>query len=172
MYKRQDEDQLRPSNLAAKALCSVDHTRFNCDHDPYPVRLRLVAAAKYCVRKTRHYSLSGQSVEQNKRSQSLARVSTSQRGKPVLFLCSRSIIVGLTFEYHRDFRRLYSGVTNEFHGQVGSGILYSGQVVLIALVSRVSFMLQIHIYIILRFRYTDIIFFLVGAKVAKVYSRQ
>ena len=47
-----------------------------------------------CAKST-FFSLSGQAVEQNKRSQSLVLVSTPQRGKLFCFLFSDPIIVGL-----------------------------------------------------------------------------
>ena len=79
-----DIHHLRPSNIAARTLRSVEHApKFG--HDPWPVRRGLVAAVRCCVRKARFFSLSGPAVEQNKRSQSLVWVLTPQRGKPVWF---------------------------------------------------------------------------------------
>ena len=48
-----DTDHLRPSNLAAGALRSVEHAPSKFRHDPCPVRRGFVAAVKYCVRKAR-----------------------------------------------------------------------------------------------------------------------
>ena len=52
-----------------------------------------MVAVEWYVRTARFFS--ARPVEQNKRSQSLVWVSTPQRGKPVLFLFSDLIIVGL-----------------------------------------------------------------------------
>ena len=86
-----DTDHRRPSNLAASALRSVEHAPSKFGHDSFPVRRGLVAAVKYCcVRKALFFLLSGQAVEQNKRSQNVVWVSTPQRRKPVLLSVFRS----------------------------------------------------------------------------------
>ena len=54
-----DTDHLRPSNLAAKTLHSVVHTRSKFGHDPCPVGQGLVAAVKCCVRKARFFRCPG-----------------------------------------------------------------------------------------------------------------
>ena len=82
-----DTGHLRPSKLAASTLRSVEHTPSKFGHDPCPVKRGLVATVKCCVRKARFFSLSGQAVELNKRSQRLVWVSTPQRAKPVFILC-------------------------------------------------------------------------------------
>ena len=76
-----DADHLRPSNLAARNLRSVEHTPSKFGHGPRPVRPGLVAAVQCCMRKACFFAV----VEQNERTQSLGCVSTPQKGKPVLF---------------------------------------------------------------------------------------
>ena len=83
-----DTDHLLPSNLAARTLRLVEHTLPKSGRDPCPARRGLVKAVKCCVRKIR-FSVSGQVVEQIKRSQSLGWVST-QRGTSVVFSVFRS----------------------------------------------------------------------------------
>ena len=82
--KPRDTDHLRPSNLAARTLRSVEHAPSKFGYDPCLVRRGLVAAVTCCVRKN-IYSPSGQVLEQNKRSQSLVWVSTPQMGKTLSF---------------------------------------------------------------------------------------
>ena len=76
-----DINHLRPSNLAARTLHSVEHISSTFGYDPCPVRQGLVAAVKRCVRKARFFAVR----EQNKGNQSLVWVSTPQRGKSFLF---------------------------------------------------------------------------------------
>ena len=83
---------VRPSNSVARGLRSVVQTPSKFGHDPCPGMRRVVTAVKCCVRKARFFSLSGQAVKQNERSQGLVCFPTPQRGKPVCFLFFDPII--------------------------------------------------------------------------------
>ena len=52
-----DTDQLRPSNLAARALSLVENTLSKFSGDPCPVRRGIVAAVKCFVRKVRFFAV-------------------------------------------------------------------------------------------------------------------
>ena len=60
-----DTDHVRPSNLAARNLLSVEHTPSKFGHGPCPVRRGRVAAVKCCARKERFLCCpAGQVIEQ------------------------------------------------------------------------------------------------------------
>ena len=90
-----------PQNLAARTLSVEEHTLSKFCRDPCPVRCGLVAAVKCYVRKTHFFfSLLGQVLEQNKRSQSLVCGFQHHKGENLLcFLFSDPVIVYLTYEF-------------------------------------------------------------------------
>ena len=93
--RRRDTELLRPSNLAARTLRSVEHTPSKFCRDPCPVRRGLVAAVKCCVQK--HFFSSVGSVQKGPIATGgtlLAGVCT-MKGKPVLFSVFQSHKVGL-----------------------------------------------------------------------------
>ena len=87
-----ETDHLRPSNfkLGARTLRSVEHTPSKFGHDLCRVRRGLVAAVKCCLRKTRFFAVRAGCGTERKKPEGLVRVSTPQRGKPVLFSVFRS----------------------------------------------------------------------------------
>ena len=76
-------DHLRLSNLAARALRSVEHTPSKFSHDPCPVRRGLVAAVMCCVRKARFFRCPGRLWSRT--NEARASCGFQHRRKPVLF---------------------------------------------------------------------------------------
>ena len=87
---------VRPSNLEARTLRSVEHTpsKFCCD--PCPVKRGLEAAVKCCVRKARFFLC--RQLAENDKSLPTTLPAGSIRSREILFcfLFSDGIIIGLS----------------------------------------------------------------------------
>ena len=84
-----DTDHLRPSNLAARTLRSVEHKLSKFGHDPCPVRRGLVAAVKWFVRRDGSFRCPG-------RLWNREREARAKGENLFCFLFSDSIIVSLS----------------------------------------------------------------------------
>ena len=83
-----DADHLRPSNIAARILRSVEHTPSKFWRDPCPVRRGLVAAAKCSARKTRAFLGRQRTKMTHYYRRHCSWLFCSMKGKPKAFLFS------------------------------------------------------------------------------------
>ena len=84
--RSRDTDDLRPSNLTARALRSVEHTRSKFGHGPCPVRRGLVAAVRCCGRKTRFFAVRAGFVTEQEEPEPCVGFNTT-KGKTCFVLC-------------------------------------------------------------------------------------
>ena len=94
--RTRDTDHLRPSNLAARTLRSVEHTPSKFGHDPCTVRRGIVAAVKCCVRKTRFFRCPGRLLNRTREARALCGFQHHKGEKLLCFLFSDPTIVGLS----------------------------------------------------------------------------
>ena len=76
---------VRPSNLAARTLRSVEHTPSKFSHDPCPVRRGLVAAVKCCVRKARFFRCPGRLWNKTREARALCGFQHHKGEKKIVF---------------------------------------------------------------------------------------
>ena len=86
---------VRPSNLAARALRSVEHTPSKFGHDPSRVRRGLAAAVKCYVRKARFFRCPDRLWNRTREARTLLRIQHHKEENMFCILFSDPIIVGL-----------------------------------------------------------------------------